>query len=90
MQNVHTKMLRITIFVTCTRNEVQRIRGGKVGAVKIVTPEVVASKINNMKENKSPGVDGISPKILKETVNKLILRHIHTCLTCHCRRELFL
>ena len=34
----------------------------------VVTPEVVASKINNMKENKSPGVDGISPKILKETV----------------------
>ena len=34
----------------------------------IVTPEVVASKINNMKENKSPGVDGLSPKILKETV----------------------
>ena len=26
----------------------------------IVTPEVVASKINNMKENKSPGVDGSS------------------------------
>ena len=35
----------------------------------IVTPEIVASKINNMKENKSPGVDGLSPKILKETVN---------------------
>ena len=34
----------------------------------IVTPEVVASKINNMKENKSPEVDGLSPKILKETV----------------------
>ena len=34
----------------------------------VVTPEVVASKINNMKENKSPGVDGISPKMLKETV----------------------
>ena len=31
----------------------------------VVTPEVVVSKINNMKENKSPGVDGISPKILK-------------------------
>ncbi len=31
----------------------------------VVTPEVVASKIDNMKENKSPGVDGISPKILK-------------------------
>ena len=27
----------------------------------IVTPEVVASKINNMNENKSPGVDGLSP-----------------------------
>ena len=34
----------------------------------IVTPEVVASNIHNMKENKSPGVDGLSPKILKETV----------------------
>ena len=29
----------------------------------VVTPEVVASKINNMKENKSPGVDGISPTV---------------------------
>ena len=37
----------------------------------IVTPEVVASKINNMKENKSPGVDGLSPKILKETVAQI-------------------
>ena len=35
-----------------------------------VTPEVVASKINNMKENKPTGVDGISPKILKETVEQ--------------------
>ena len=37
----------------------------------VVTPEVVASKINNMKENKSPGFDGISPKILKETVEQI-------------------
>ena len=37
----------------------------------IVTPEVVASKINNMNENKSPGVDGLSPKILKETVEQI-------------------
>ena len=37
----------------------------------VVTPEVVASKINNMKENKSPRVDGISPKILKETVEQI-------------------
>ena len=27
----------------------------------IVTPEVVDSKIKNKKENKSPGVDGLSP-----------------------------
>ena len=37
----------------------------------IVTPEVAASKINNMKEKKSPGVDGLSPKILKETVEQI-------------------
>ena len=37
----------------------------------VVTPEVVVSKINNMKENKAPGVDGISPKILKETVEQI-------------------
>ena len=37
----------------------------------IVTPEVVASNINNMTENKSPGVDGISPEILKETVEQI-------------------
>ena len=37
----------------------------------IVTPEVVASKIKNMKKNKSPGVDGLSPKILKETVEQI-------------------
>ena len=37
----------------------------------VVTPEVVASKINNMKENKSLGVDGLSPKILKETVEQI-------------------
>ena len=44
--------------------------GQKLGQL-IVTPEVVASKINNMKENKSPGVDGLSPKILKETVEQI-------------------
>ena len=37
----------------------------------VVTPEIVANKINNMKENKSPGVDGIAPKILKETVEQI-------------------
>ena len=37
----------------------------------IVTPEVVASKSNNMKENKLPGVNGLSPKLLKETVEQI-------------------
>ena len=37
----------------------------------VVTPEVVASKTNNMKENKSPGEDGLSPKILKESVEQI-------------------
>ena len=44
---------------------------GEMLAQLVVTPEVVASKINNMKENKSPGVDGISPKILTETVEQI-------------------
>ena len=42
--------------------------GERLGQL-VVTPEVVASQINKMKENKSPGVDGISPKILKETAH---------------------
>ena len=44
--------------------------GERLGQL-VVTPEVVASEINNMKENKSPGVDGIPPKILKETVEQI-------------------
>ena len=44
--------------------------GERLGQL-VVTPEVVASKINNMKENKSPRVDVISPKILRETVEQI-------------------
>ena len=44
--------------------------GERLGQL-VVTPEVVVSKINNMKANNSPGVDGISPKILKETVEQI-------------------
>ena len=54
--------------------------GERLGQL-VVTPEVVASKINNMKENKSPGVDGISPKILKETV------HVTAGVNCTFRME---
>ena len=46
-----------------------RDQRGKVAPL-VVIPEVVASKINNMKENRSPGVDRISPKILKQTVEQ--------------------
>ena len=63
--------------------------GERLGQL-VVTPDVVASKINSMKENKSRGVDGISPKILKETVENKLVRHLHMCLTCHCRKELYL
>ena len=36
-----------------------------------------------MKENKSPGVDGISPQILKETVEQMCTPLAHV----YCRRE---
>ena len=36
----------------------------------IVTPTMVAMKIRDMKDNKSPGVDGIPPKLLLEIVEK--------------------
>ena len=44
--------------------------GERLGQL-VVTPDVVATKINSMKEIKSPGVDGISPKILKDTVEQI-------------------
>ena len=37
----------------------------------IVTPEMVAKKIKAIKHNKSPGVDGIPPKLLMETVEQI-------------------
>ena len=36
-----------------------------------VTPEMIAKKIKKMKDNKSPGVDGIPPKQLKEIVEQI-------------------
>ena len=43
----------------------------------VVTPEEVANKTNNMIEKKSPGVDGIAPKILKETVEQICMPLAH-------------
>ena len=36
-----------------------------------VTPESIAKKIKKMKDNKSPGVDGIPPKLLKKIVEQI-------------------
>ena len=36
-----------------------------------VTPKMVATKIRDMKDNKSPGVDGIPPKLLLEIVEQI-------------------
>ena len=36
-----------------------------------VTPLMIANKIKKMKDNKSPGVDGIPPKLLKEIVEQI-------------------
>ena len=36
-----------------------------------VTPEMITKKIKKMKDNKSPGVDGIPPKLLKEIVEQI-------------------
>ena len=48
------------------------VPGAKLQEVKsdysgqlIVTPEMVAKKIKAMKDNKSPEVDGIPPRLLK-------------------------
>ena len=43
----------------------------------VTTPEVVANKINNRKYYNSPGVDGIAPKILKETVELISMPLAH-------------
>ena len=40
----------------------------------IVTPEMVAKKIKSTKDNKSPGVDGILPKLLMETVEQISIQ----------------
>ena len=37
----------------------------------VVTPEMLSKKIKAMKGNKSPGVDGIPPKLLMETVEQI-------------------
>ena len=50
----------------------------------IVIPEMVAKKIKAMKDNKSPVVDGIPPKLLMETVEQVSIPLASCkCSTCH-------
>ena len=51
-------------------------QGERLGQL-VVTSEEVASKINNMKDSKSQGVDGIEPKLLKETVEQIDMPLAH-------------
>ena len=48
-----------------------------------VTPEMIAKKIKKMKDNKSPGVDGIPTKLLKEIVEQISTPLAKLFLTCH-------
>ena len=45
----------------------------------IVTPTMVAMKIRDMKDNKSPGVDGIPPKLLLEIVEQISIPLATVC-----------
>ena len=59
-----------TSSFTVPETKFEGSEGERLGQI-VVNPDIVANKINNMKENKSPGVDGIAPKILKETVEQI-------------------
>ena len=60
----------ITSSLPVTETKFNGTEGERLGQL-VITPEVIANNINNMKDNKSPGVDGIAPKILKETVEQI-------------------
>ena len=47
----------------------------------IVTPQMVVKKIKAMEDNKSPGVGGIPPKLLMETVEQL--PSLVPCISAH-------
>ena len=37
----------------------------------VITPDMILAKLKNMKDNKLPGVDRISPKMLKEIAEEI-------------------
>ena len=52
-------------FNKCEGNTLEHLRQ------LFLTPEMIAKKIKKMKDNKSPGVDGIPLKLLKEIVEQI-------------------
>ena len=53
-----------------TKEDISSLPVADLGPL-VVTPELVAKKIKAMKDSKSPGVDGIPPKLLMETVEQI-------------------
>ena len=53
----------------CNKNSYE-VNSHSLGPL-IITPEMVAKKIKAMKDTKSPGVDGIPPELLMETVEQI-------------------
>ena len=80
---LHIVYIEDTSSIPVPETKFKGSEGERLGRI-VVTPEVVFSKINNMKENKSPGVDGISPKLLKETVEQIStpLAHVFNMSPC--------
>ena len=37
----------------------------------LITPAMIVTKIKKLKDNKSPGIDGITPKLLKEIAEEI-------------------
>ena len=55
----------------------EELKGHRIKYALVVIPEAVACRPSNMKENKSPGIDGIAPKIQKETVEQISMPLAH-------------
>ena len=47
---------------------------------------MIETKIKKMKDNKSPGVDEIPPKLLKEIEQISTLHQLRNGLTCHLKK----
>ena len=47
--------------------------GGNEACIQhmVITPDMIQFRLKKMKDNKSPGVGGISPKVLKEIAEEI-------------------